>query len=330
MKSGYLKVDWAGNSGTGEYALMALDYYAWTGDAQYLPLAFSAAEFLSAHFTNRSADGHVIVWPAQVLESWWCNYDSVHERFTDSCCADDMPTVSAMRSLFPRLLELPPELAPTPAARAQWAAFVDIMPALPLSADGSTLLAARVLSPGQHTGEGPELYAAHPHRLLTAGRALASGVNLSAAVHTLLTNGWYSTDNTWSYGINDAVLLGQTDMAVVGLLRKAAAIPPPGYRFPGYAPTTGDYDPGGEYYVNMNRALQEMLLQSGDDGFAGTTIVLFPAWPCSWDVSAKLWGPLNTTVEIEYAGGALISLLVTPPSRAPNVRWAACVTGTGL
>ena len=75
----------------------------------------------------------------------------------------------------------------------------------------------------------------------------------------------------------------------------------------------------------MNRALQEMLLQSGDDGYEATSLVLFPAWDCSWDVSAKLWGPLNTTVEIEYAGGALQSLVVTPGARLAQVRWAACV-----
>ncbi len=75
----------------------------------------------------------------------------------------------------------------------------------------------------------------------------------------------------------------------------------------------------------MNRCLLDMLLQSGDDGFSSTTIVLFPAWPCEWDVSAKLWGPLNTTVELEYAGGQLINLVVTPQSRAGNVKWANCV-----
>ena len=75
----------------------------------------------------------------------------------------------------------------------------------------------------------------------------------------------------------------------------------------------------------MNRALPEMLLQSGEDGFDGTTIVLFPAWPCGWDVQFKLWGPQNTTVEVEYAGGKLVSLAVNPPARAANVKWASCV-----
>lgn len=40
-------------------------------------------------------------------------------------------------------------------------------------------------------------------------------------------------------------------------------------------------------HTQMNRALQEMLLQSGEDGL-NATIVLLPAWPCTWDVQFKL------------------------------------------
>jgi hypothetical protein len=133
----------------------------------------------------------------------------------------------------------------------------------------------------------------------------------------------------YAVGLNDAVLLGQTDFAVAQLVQKAAAGPPSGYRFSGYAPSTGDSDPGDEYYVNLVRALQEMVLQSGDDGYANTTIVLFPSWPCDWDLEAKLWGPLNTTLEIVYSGGSLVSLIVTPPERAASVKWAACVPSSG-
>ena len=86
-----------------------------------------------------------------------------------------------------------------------------------------------------------------------------------------------------------------------------------------------DFDPSADHFANMNRAAQEMLLQEGGDGFASTTIVLFPAWPCSWDVDFKLQGPLNTTVEVSYAGGKLVSLVVTPTSRTSAIKWAACV-----
>jgi hypothetical protein len=35
--------------------------------------------------------------------------------------------------------------------------------------------------------------------------------------------------------------------------------------------------------------------------------------------------PGNTTVEVEYASGKLLSLTVVPPERASAVKWASCV-----
>ena len=99
----------------------------------------------------------------------------------------------------------------------------------------------------------------------------------------------------------------------------------PGYRFPAFAPHFQDYDPSADHYANMNRAVQEMLLQSGEDGFVNSTIVLFPSWPCSADVDFKLAAPLSTTVEVSFSAGKLNSLVVTPSSRAANVKFANCV-----
>jgi len=90
-----------------------------------------------------------------------------------------------------------------------------------------------------------------------------------------------------------------------------------------------DAGPSADHFANMNRALQEMLLQSGDDGFTAPSIVLFPAWPCEWDVDFKLHAPLNTTVEVSYAGGRLVSLVVDPLGRASAVKWAGCVPNGG-
>jgi hypothetical protein len=70
-----------------------------------------------------------------------------------------------------------------------------------------------------------------------------------------------------------------------------------------------------------------MLLQSGEDGATGT-IVLLPAWPCDVDVSFKLWGPLNTSVEVIWAGGALVSLDVVPAERRSAVVFAPACNAT--
>ena len=279
------------------------------------------------HYVNnsRSPDGRVTVWPAQVLETYWCTWDTTAQNFTN-CCADDAPTISGMIGLFEKLLALPAALT-TPAQRAAWAAFVPQIPRLPLTADGATIAAARVISDGSHNSEGPELYAMHPHRLFTAGRAVARGDNISLGLRTLAASSWAHQNNAgWAYSINAAALLGSTDMAAAQLLERAATPPAAGYRFQAFAPHMQDFDPSADHFANFARALQDMLIQSGDDGFDATTVVLFPAWPCGWDVDFKLWGPLATSVEVSYSAGKLVSLTVEPPARAAAIKWANCVS----
>ena len=71
----------------------------------------------------------------------------------------------------------------------------------------------------------------------------------------------------------------------------------------------------------------QIISVKGEDGFEAPKIVLFAGWPCAWDVSARLFAASNTTVEIDYARGALRSpLVVTPPARAKDVIFARCVS----
>lgn len=84
-----------------------------------------------------------------------------------------------------------------------------------------------------------------------------------------------------------------------------------------------DFAPSADHLGIMNAALQYMLLQSGDD--AADTIVLFPAWPCDWDVRFKLHATRNTSVEVHYAGGMLTYLHVEPEERAKAIVFYDCV-----
>jgi hypothetical protein len=311
-----------GDSGTGEYAIMALDYYLWTGDARYLNLAFQAANYFMGHFQFNATSGRVVEYPAQVLETWWCDYDTNQHAFVN-CCSDDSPTISGMIVLFERLLQLPPSVT-SAAQRSSWREFSQKIPELPVA--DSIIQPARILSSGKHNDEGPELYAMHPHRLFTKGRAVASGTDITVAVNTHLNSAFAHENSGWNYGVNSAALLGLTNVAAQQVLERASAGPAQGYRYPGFASHYQDFDPSSDHFANMLRAAQEMILQSGEDGFNSTTIVLFPAWPCGWDVRAKLWAPIDTVVEIDYSAGKLNSLLVTPASRASAVKWANCVS----
>jgi hypothetical protein len=126
--------------------------------------------------------------------------------------------------------------------------------------------------------------------------------------------------------MNNALLGRAEDAAqqVIDRVKKSAA---PGYRFRGFAFGGGlnAHPPAVEMLNNMNSALNLMLLQPKDDGFVHGSAVLFPAWPCEWDVDAKLAAPLNTSVSIHWAGGKLLRYDVEPPSRKGAFEFVRCV-----
>jgi hypothetical protein len=109
------------------------------------------------------------------------------------------------------------------------------MPELPLSSDG-TIAPAEVISSGQHNNEGPTLYAAHPHRVFTRGREVATGRNVSLGVATFFASPFHNANDGWAYSINAAALLGLSSVAASQLAQRATTSLAAGYRFPAYAP----------------------------------------------------------------------------------------------
>lgn len=329
---GWVRWDFSGNALGPEAGLMALDLLLHTGNAseaaRFVPIATSTLDFLASFYTNRSADGRVLFWPAQVLESWWCTWPPTG---AGNCSANDLPTVAAATALAERLLALPAASGlVTPAQRATYAALAAALPPLPtttLPGSNATVFApAGVLSgvgPGHR--EIPELYHVHPFRLQTAGRAaLDAALDLAAARRTWNTSANAGKNTGWYYGGIDAALLGLADDAWRMLVARAGNAPPQaGYRYPAFAPHLQDSEPSADHYANLMTALQAMLLQPGGD--AAGSLVLLPAWPCAVDVSFKLWGAHNTSVDVVFAGGALVSIDVQPPARARDVKWANCV-----
>ena len=331
-EGGWVRYDFGGN-GFAEAGLMALDYYFSTldaaGAAKYIPIASNYVDFFASHYRNRTADGRLMIWPSQVLESWWCEWPGTPSIDYDprKCSQNDLPNVAALRALVRGLLALPPASGLlTPAQRAAYAALEAILPALPLDADGTYSVAQVISQDAGHNSEGPWLYGSHPFRLDTVGAALGASpaaANLSAARATFRRQGWFTANTGWSYGIINAAYLGFAAQAYAMALDRARQPPPPGYRFPAFAQHYQDYEPSADHFSVMNTAVNAMLMQGGEDGDAGS-IVLLPAWPCDVDVSFKLWGPLNTSVEVVWAGGALVSIDVEPPERRAAVKFAPC------
>jgi len=319
-------------------ALAVLEHFYYTQDEaaleRYLPLALLAAEFYTHHYP-RFSNGTLRIWPTGVTEYYWCSWNSTAGAPSSDCCENDLPAVAGLAQLLEQLLTTLPANASSAAQRSQWAALAAALPPLPmgLNASGAPVLspAAVLCSAGSNKVEAPELYAVHPYRRLTVGRAVAQGgIDLTPARNAFAGDSHAAVDNTdWDQGVWQAALLGLTEQAVGLLAQRVLSPPAAGYRWPGFAAAYHDYAPVSELYAGAATALQFMLLQPGDD--AAGTLVLLPAWPCQWSVQFKLWGPLNTSVEVTYSapaaqgGKGVGSVVVTPPSRAGAVQWAACV-----
>ena len=159
-EGGWVRYDFGGN-GFAEAGLMALDYYWHTQDlvnsARYVPFATSYVDFYASHYRNRTADGRLMLWPTQVLETFWCEWPGF-----ENCCVNDTPNVAALTALVTGLLALPPASGLlTPQQRQQYSALAAMLPLPALDADGATYAAAQVVSSGGHNSEGPWLYATH-------------------------------------------------------------------------------------------------------------------------------------------------------------------------
>jgi len=325
----YIHLDFAGDGGTTEIALMVLDHYLYTRDVvkleRYLPLVTGAMDFFRLHFPTvltTDASGRQVetvqFWPTQALEMFWCPFP-----LGDECVVNDMPTVSSLMSLVDKTLRLVPSHLLDPSTRSTYAAFRAALPALPLSADQSRLAPAERYLNKTHNSETPELYAVHPNRVFTVGTELTGNVSLAPAIAAWHANPLTKWNTGWGQGILNAALLGLADEAWAMAVQRALYPPAPGYRFQGFWSEMGGSEPTTDTGSNLNIALHLMLLQNGDDD--NDTIILFPAWPCELDVHFRLEAARTTVVEVDYSHGKLHMLHVKPASRRSAVSVARCV-----
>ena len=247
----------------------------------------------------------------------------LYNQCSTNCPTNDMPTVAGMHAVLEKLIALPPNLA-SPTQKAAWASLKARVPPLPVingsywACDDCTLGGT---GPGQHkttNGENAELYAVHPYRRATVGRGNAAALKLAV---TAYTNKLHTADVGWNQNAMDAALLGLASDAAKYVVKRATTAPAQGYRFPAFAPHEQDYEPSADHFAVFSNALQYMLIQRVDD--STDSVLLLPAWPCSWNVNFTVSAPRVTTVTGSLIDGRL-RYTVTPPSRASAVRAAHC------
>ena len=159
------------------------------------------------------------------------------------------------------------------------------MPQLPQNE--TQLLPCEVCPPKTSNVENTELYAVHPYRLITVGKP-----QVELALRTMALRRFH--DDGWRQLVMDAALLGATAQARDWLVARAVLPPAAGYRFPAFSPHLQDYPPSADHLAVHNAALTYMLLQLQDD--EADSVLLLPAWDCSWDVEFRLHAPRHTVI----------------------------------
>ncbi|EER14516.1 hypothetical protein Pmar_PMAR024403 [Perkinsus marinus ATCC 50983] len=298
-----------------DLSLLALDHYSWTRDAtvltRNLPMVDAVVNFFAQWRTGRNDNGKMMIFPGQALETWVClGYQYMQPGL--NCTLNDMPTVAGLHAVLARLEALPTELT-TAEQRQRWAALKAVVPPLPLTdaevGGGKKLAPCEACGLGPENFENAELYAVHPYRLVTAKDV---GENLEVA-RAAYREKRFTTDDGWNQNVMDAALLGLAIDAQELLIERAAKPAPEGYRFTAFGRQMQDWHPSLDHYSVMRNGLIYALLQPLDDADDG--MLLFPAWPCEWDVDLKLWGPRQTLVQAKMVNGVVTEFHVEPQSR---------------
>lgn len=278
-----------------EFCQMILEsqHYGNKNIDEFLPFIHSVLTFFDQHYQHRArmrgrrtfdGQGKLIIYPASACETYKMAYNPT-------------PTVAGLRKVLTTLGTRDSLLAKIP-------------PIPYVEKQGKKRIAPALSWERINNTESPQLYPVFPWRFYGVGRP-----NLETALNTYWLDedvlafrshrGW-KQDNIW------AACLGLTNEAKRLTLLKLEDGP---HRFPAFwGPDfdwTPDHNRGGSGMVG----LQEMLLQTTDEG----KILLFPAWPPEWDVHFRLHAPGETVVEAQWSNGKLTLLKTYPEHRMNDV-----------
>lgn len=298
--------------GSLEVISQMLDYYDNTGDSRFaqkalVPFADAIVTYYDKHWP-RDAEGKIRMAPAQSLETYQLT------------AVNPTPDIAGLRSVIPRLLNLPHKLT-SASQRMAWAKTLEDLPPIPLgrtTADDKippfgkgdtnglpTILPAESY-PKTSNSENPELYVAFPYRLYGVGKP---GLQLARTAYAARR---FPQKTCWGQDGTEAAVLGLTGEAQNAVIDEFSNYG--NERFPWFWRPAHDWIPdldnGGDGMIT----LQEMLMQCD-----GKRILLLPAWPADWSADFKFHAPYETTVEGSVRDGKIAWLKVTPKSRAKDV-----------
>lgn len=278
-----------------EFCQMILETnnYANADISQYKPLIESCVQFFDEHYRylaqqrgrrTLDGDGKLILYPASACETY-------------KMATNPANTIAALKTVLETL--------------GNDSLLKTIPPILFRTLEGKTMISPAKSWERVNNTESPQLYPVFPWRMFGVGRD-----SLEIARNTY----FYDSDVLkfrshvgWKQDNIFAACLGLTDEAKRLNSLKLANGP---HRFPAFWGPGFDWTPDHNWGGSGMIGLQEMLLQSTNEGH----ILLFSAWPRDWNVHFKLHAPRNTTVEAELKNGVIRIIQVVPENRKNDIR----------
>jgi hypothetical protein len=260
--------------------------------SKYKPLIESCVQFFDEHYRylaklrgrkELDGDGRLILFPGSACETY---------KMANNASS----TIAALKTVL----------------KSQGNdSLLRFIPEIPLrTVNGKTMISPAKTWERVNNVESPQLYPVYPWRIYGVGKD-----SLEIARNTY----FYDTDVLkfrshvgWKQDNIFAACLGLTEEAKQLNTLKLADGP---YRFPAFWGPGFDWSPDHNWGGSGMIGLQEMLLQTTDDG----KMLLFSAWPREWNVHFKLHAPQKTTVEVELKNGKVTIIQVLPESRKSDI-----------
>lgn len=319
-----------------EFCQMILEThrYARKDIARYVPLIESALTFFDEHYQYLASrrgikkldgEGKLILFPGSGCETY---------KMANNASS----TIAALQTVLKTYIELKGKAAAIHAqdtseddsifqathaghlgiasldtSTYKWEQMLARIPEIPFrTLDGKEMIAPAKTWERVNNVETSQLYPVFPWRIY--GAAMGNPKEREVALNTYLydpdalnfrsSKGW-KQDNIW------AACLGLADEAARLNQEKLSDGP---YRFPAFWGPGFDWTPDHNWGGSGMIGLQEMLMQANGD-----RILLFPAWPKTWNVHFKLHAPGQTIVEAELKEGKVTKLQVVPEERRKDV-----------
>ncbi|MBW4889041.1 hypothetical protein KXQ82_04915 [Mucilaginibacter sp. HMF5004] len=290
-----------------QFCLMMLDVQQYSGKDihQYIPFIESCLTFYKEHYEYLAhqrgekpldTNGHLILYPGSAAETF-------------KMARNSTSTIAALQTILSRILELPNGYL-NAASKAKWRTMLSQIPPISLAEfKGKQTIAPAKSWERLNNTESPQLYPVFPWHIYGVGKtALQTAIN----TYQLDTNAVkFRSHVGWKQDNIFAADLGLTDEAARLTTLK---LKDSGRRFPAFWGPGFDWTPDHNWGGSGMIGLQEMLLQTN-----GRKIILFPAWPKTWDAHFKFHAPYQTTVEGTVKNGKVTDLKITPKNRMKDV-----------